>query len=104
MDDDDYQYQLFLKLMNETYDTTDPSYVVSKTVQLCAKKTVNQFGAKLIPVFYYVNFLLSYLGNGLVLLIIYKHLPSSIFPVHWSCSYKCDRTFPEVKKTLKSDI
>ncbi|MED6284432.1 hypothetical protein CHARACLAT_019123 [Characodon lateralis] len=26
-DDDDYQYQLFLKLMNETDDTTDPSYV-----------------------------------------------------------------------------
>ncbi|XP_047225377.1 C-C chemokine receptor type 3-like isoform X3 [Girardinichthys multiradiatus] len=72
MDDDDYNYQLFL-LMNETNDTTDPSYVVSKTVQLCAKKTVNQFGAKLIPVFYFVNFLLSYLGNGLVLLIIYKY-------------------------------
>ncbi|KAK5599117.1 hypothetical protein CRENBAI_025844 [Crenichthys baileyi] len=72
MDDDDYQYQLFLNLRNETDDTTDPSYVVSKTVQLCAKTTVNQFGAKLIPVFYFVNFLLSYLGNGLVLLIIYN--------------------------------
>ncbi|XP_072220301.1 chemokine (C-C motif) receptor 12a [Leuresthes tenuis] len=71
--DDESQYQLFLDLFNETYDTTDPSYVVSKNVQLCAKKTVNQFGAKFIPVFYTVNFLLSYLGNGLVLLVIYKY-------------------------------
>lgn len=73
MSDDEDQYQLFLELLNETSNTTDLSYVVSNTVQLCAKKTVNQFGARFIPVFYYVNFLLSYLGNGLVLFIIYKY-------------------------------
>ncbi|XP_007544177.1 chemokine (C-C motif) receptor 12a [Poecilia latipinna] len=70
MDDDDYNYLLYLQNMNTT---EDPSHVVSELVQLCAKKTVNIFGAKLIPVFYYVNFLLSYLGNGLVLLIIFKY-------------------------------
>ncbi|XP_038574745.1 C-C chemokine receptor type 3-like isoform X2 [Micropterus salmoides] len=70
---DNEQYKLFLELFNETYDTTDPSYVVSNSVQLCAKKTLNQFGARFIPVFYYTNFLLSYLGNGLVLFIIYKY-------------------------------
>lgn len=73
MNNDDDQYQLFLDLLNETYDTTDPTYVVSKTGQFCGKTSVNQFGATFIPVFYYVNFLLSYLGNGLVLFIIYKY-------------------------------
>lgn len=73
MSDDEDQYQLFWDLLNETYDTTDPSYVVSKTVRLCAKTPVNHFGAKFIPFFYYVNFLLSYIGNGLVLFIIYKY-------------------------------
>ncbi|XP_013875810.1 chemokine (C-C motif) receptor 12a [Austrofundulus limnaeus] len=72
-DDDDYQYKLFLDLLNEISNTTEPSYVVSKTVQLCTKQSVNQFGAKFIPVFYYVNFLLSSIGNGLVLLIICKY-------------------------------
>uniref|UniRef100_A0A1A8SHB0 G-protein coupled receptors family 1 profile domain-containing protein n=1 Tax=Nothobranchius rachovii TaxID=451742 RepID=A0A1A8SHB0_9TELE len=71
-DDDDYQYWLFQKLLNETENTTDPSYVVSKTVQLCEKNTVNQFGATVIPAFYCVSFILSSIGNGLVLLIIYK--------------------------------
>ncbi|KAM6918515.1 C-C chemokine receptor type 3-like [Xenentodon cancila] len=52
---------------------TDANYVVSKTVQLCTKETVNEFGARFIPVFYYVNFALSYLGNGLVLFIIHKY-------------------------------
>lgn len=73
MSDDDNQYLLFLDLLNETYDTTDLSYVVSNSVRICAKKTLNEFGANFIPVFYYVNFLLSYLGNGLVLFIIYKY-------------------------------
>lgn len=70
---DDDQYQEFMKLYNETDGTTEPSYVVSDSVKLCEKDSVNQFGAKLIPMFYYVNFLLSYFGNGLVLLIIYKY-------------------------------
>ncbi|XP_017295603.1 chemokine (C-C motif) receptor 12a [Kryptolebias marmoratus] len=72
-DDNDSDYWLFLELLNQTYNMTDPTYVESKTVKLCTKKAVNQFGAKLIPVFYYVNFLLSFIGNGLVLLIIYKY-------------------------------
>ncbi|XP_071770170.1 chemokine (C-C motif) receptor 12a [Centroberyx gerrardi] len=72
MEDNSDQYQLFLTLFNDSYDTTDSSYVVSELVQLCSKTKVNQFGANFIPLFYYVNFLLSYLGNGLVLFIIYK--------------------------------
>ncbi|XP_034412222.1 chemokine (C-C motif) receptor 12a [Cyclopterus lumpus] len=67
------QYLMFKDLFDEPYNMTDPSYVVSETVQLCAKQAVNQFGARFIPVFYYTNFLLSYLGNGLVLYIIYKY-------------------------------
>lgn len=62
-----------LDFFNYTDDTTDPSYVVSKTVQLCTTKALNEFGARFIPVLYYVNFILSYLGNGLVLYIIYKY-------------------------------
>ncbi|XP_070701274.1 chemokine (C-C motif) receptor 12a [Pempheris klunzingeri] len=73
MSDDEDQYLIFLDLFNETYDTTDTSYVVNDPVMLCGKQTVNQFGARFIPVFYYVMFLLSYLGNGLVLFIIYKY-------------------------------
>lgn len=72
-DDEDDQYLDFLAFLNETDDTTDPSYLVSKTVRLCQKTAVNQFGAKLIPTFYFINFCLSYLGNGLVLFIIYKY-------------------------------
>nr|AEP60127.1 CC chemokine receptor 3 [Scophthalmus maximus] len=72
MNDDEDQYQNFLDLFNDT-STTDPSYVVSKTVTICTKQAINNFGARFIPVFYYVNFLLSYLGNGLVLFIIYKY-------------------------------
>uniref|UniRef100_A0A1A7X852 G-protein coupled receptors family 1 profile domain-containing protein n=1 Tax=Iconisemion striatum TaxID=60296 RepID=A0A1A7X852_9TELE len=73
MDDDDDQYGLFLLMLSENENTTDPSYVVSKTVQLCEKNTVNHFGAMIIPVFYCVSFVLSSIGNGLVLLIIYKY-------------------------------
>ncbi|XP_033960946.1 C-C chemokine receptor type 8-like [Pseudochaenichthys georgianus] len=67
--DDDY---LAFKEMYEANSSTDPSYVLSESVKLCSKQAVNQFGARLIPVFYYTIFLLSYLGNGLVLFIIYK--------------------------------
>ncbi|XP_044075912.1 chemokine (C-C motif) receptor 12a [Siniperca chuatsi] len=73
MSDEEDQYRNFLELFNTTYDTTDMSYVVSNRVHFCAQTTVNQFGARFIPVFYYVNFLLSFLGNGLVLFIIYKY-------------------------------
>ncbi|XP_068427268.1 chemokine (C-C motif) receptor 12a [Clinocottus analis] len=67
------QYLLFKELSDESENTTDPSYVVSKSVLLCPKQAVNQFGARFIPVIYFTNFLLSYLGNGLVLFIIYKY-------------------------------
>uniref|UniRef100_A0A3Q4C096 G-protein coupled receptors family 1 profile domain-containing protein n=1 Tax=Mola mola TaxID=94237 RepID=A0A3Q4C096_MOLML len=67
------RFLLFLQLFNETANSTDVSYVVSSPVQYCSKEAVNQFGARIIPVFYCVNFLLSYLGNGLVLFIIFKY-------------------------------
>ncbi|XP_070830738.1 C-C chemokine receptor type 3-like [Chaetodon trifascialis] len=73
MGNEEDHYLLFLELLNETDNTTDLSYVVSNAAQLCSKKILNQFGARFIPVFYYANFLLSYLGNGLVLFIIYKY-------------------------------
>lgn len=73
MEDDGYNYALFLDLFNSSYDMTDPTYVVSSVVKLCSKTAVNEFGAKFIPIFYYVNFALSYLGNGLVLYVIYKY-------------------------------
>ncbi|XP_018551477.1 LOW QUALITY PROTEIN: chemokine (C-C motif) receptor 12a [Lates calcarifer] len=73
MDNDENSFKDFLNLLDDEENTTDPSYVISETVKFCTKTTVNEFGARFIPVFYYVNFLLSYLGNGLVLFIIYKY-------------------------------
>ncbi|GAA6231453.1 C-C chemokine receptor type 3-like [Lates japonicus] len=73
MDNDENPFKDFLDLLGDGENTTDPSYVISETVKFCTKTTVNEFGARFIPVFYYVNFLLSYLGNGLVLFIIYKY-------------------------------
>ena len=64
-------YDLYLKMLNDT-NTIDPSYVGSEPVKICSKERVNYFGATFIPVFYDVIFILSYLGNGLVLFIIYK--------------------------------
>lgn len=57
----------------EGENSTDMSYVDTAPVILCSNEGLNQFGAKVIPIFYYTNFLLSYLGNGLVLFIIYKY-------------------------------
>lgn len=73
MDSEDYEYWLFKQLLNDTSNTSDPSYVVSGNVQLCPKTHLNAFGSRIIPIFYYANFLLSYIGNGLVLFIIYKY-------------------------------
>ncbi|KAM9349987.1 C-C chemokine receptor type 3-like [Symphorus nematophorus] len=73
MDTSKDSFQEFLGLWDDYGNTTDGSYVVSNPVQLCSKAAVNEFGARIIPVFYYVNFLLSYLGNGIVLFIIYKY-------------------------------
>ncbi|KAG7236666.1 hypothetical protein INR49_000647 [Caranx melampygus] len=72
MDLEEDPYDIFLQYLDEN-STFDPSYVVSGPVQLCSKTSVNKFGARFIPIFYYVNFLLSYLGNGLVLFIIFKY-------------------------------
>lgn len=69
----DEEYLLFQRLLNDTANTSEPGYVVDELVRLCPSTGVNHFGARIIPVFYYVNFLLSYLGNGLVLFIIYKY-------------------------------
>ncbi|XP_056149306.1 chemokine (C-C motif) receptor 12a [Lampris incognitus] len=65
-------YDTFLRLLNYSDNSSDPSYTVSEFVQFCPKADVNQFGAKFMPLFYYINFVLSYLGNGLILVIIYK--------------------------------
>lgn len=73
MSSEDDQYQLFLELFNDNANVTNLSYVVTGSVKFCTKEAVNNFGAKFIPAFYYANFLLSYLGNGLVLFIIYKY-------------------------------
>lgn len=69
----DDEYAIFREMWLEAENTTDPSYVVSNSVRLCTTENVNEFGAKFIPGFYFANFLLSYLGNSLVLLIIYKY-------------------------------
>lgn len=71
--DSENWFELYEQLLNNTANTSDPWYVVSGNVQLCPRTNVNAFGAKIIPVFYFVNFLLSYVGNGLVLFIIYKY-------------------------------
>ncbi|XP_061696410.1 C-C chemokine receptor type 3-like [Syngnathoides biaculeatus] len=72
METDSDQYSLLWELLNMTV-TYDPSYVDSNSVKHCRKSSINDFGSKFNPVFCYVNFLLSYLGNGLVLYIIYKY-------------------------------
>lgn len=68
---DDILY--ILNMFNESENTSDPNYVVSETVHYCPKEALNEFGAKLIPFFYFSVFILGYLGNGLVLLILYKY-------------------------------
>lgn len=70
MEYEDDQYSEFMELLKETPNITD---FVTDTVKLCTHEAVNNFGARLIPAFYYANFILSYLGNGLVLFIIYKY-------------------------------
>ncbi|XP_034744474.1 chemokine (C-C motif) receptor 12a [Etheostoma cragini] len=72
-DGDSYQNFKDLFYLYGANDTTDPSYVIEGIARLCDKQQVNKFGATFIPLFYYSNFLLSFLGNGLVLFIIYKY-------------------------------
>ncbi|XP_064202169.1 chemokine (C-C motif) receptor 12a [Anguilla rostrata] len=49
------------------------NYVVDRAVTLCDKTEVNRFASHFMPTFYYAIFLLSLLGNGLVLCTIYKY-------------------------------
>lgn len=68
MADDEYDENFF--------DDTSPTIlysVVTGEVRLCDKSNVYEFGAAYLPAFYYTNFLLSFVGNGLVLYIIYKY-------------------------------
>ncbi|KAL6468167.1 hypothetical protein MHYP_G00238440 [Metynnis hypsauchen] len=57
---------------NDSEYISTEEYITDKEVPLCVKTDVNHFGAYFIPAFYYMNFLLSILGNSLVLCIIYK--------------------------------
>lgn len=67
---DDYSYvDSFFQDDNDT----ETENVVSVVVPLCKKSDVIQFGAEFLPAFYYTNFLLSLVGNGLVLCIIYRY-------------------------------
>lgn len=68
MDEDKY-IDDFFDYANETYDS---GYVTDEEVVLCTTTSVNHFGAAFMPTFYYLNFLLSLVGNSLVLWIIYK--------------------------------
>lgn len=54
-------------------NATEPPYVVSEAVKLCPKTDVNEFGATFNAVFYYATFVLGFLGNGLVLFILFKY-------------------------------
>lgn len=71
------EYKDFLDLFSDEndmdYNYTDPIYVVDKVVNFCVTADVNRFGAKFTPILYTINFLLSIIGNGLVLCIIYKY-------------------------------
>ncbi|XP_076837353.1 chemokine (C-C motif) receptor 12a [Brachyhypopomus gauderio] len=67
-EDDSYLDNFF----NDSMYAVDGEYVTDNEVSLCVKTDVKQFGAVFIPTFYYMNFLLSMVGNGLVLCIIYK--------------------------------
>ncbi|XP_031416037.1 chemokine (C-C motif) receptor 12a [Clupea harengus] len=76
MDSDiDTNYEDFLNFLagNDSYVETNLGYVESGHVRLCQKMDVVHFGAKYLPPFFYMNFIISILGNGLVLYIIYKY-------------------------------
>lgn len=64
---DDY-YSFFEEANNTVIENA-----VNADVPLCKKSDVIQFGAVFLPAFYYTNFLLSLVGNGLVLCIIYRY-------------------------------
>ncbi|XP_016308598.1 C-C chemokine receptor type 4-like [Sinocyclocheilus anshuiensis] len=70
---DEYDDNDWFSFFNGSNDTGYEDTVVSEEVHLCKKSDVIQFGAAFLPAFYYTNFLLSLVGNGLVLCIIYKY-------------------------------
>ncbi|XP_073705391.1 chemokine (C-C motif) receptor 12a [Garra rufa] len=70
---DNYDYYDLENFFNGSNDTGYPESIVPEEVHLCKKNDVVQFGAAFLPTFYYANFLLSLVGNGLVLCIIYKY-------------------------------
>ncbi|XP_030219435.1 C-C chemokine receptor type 5-like isoform X2 [Gadus morhua] len=69
---DEQSYEYDEKKYLEMFNSENTSDVVIGLVQHCSTSHVNQFGSAIIPYFYYINFLLSYLGNWLVLFIIVK--------------------------------
>lgn len=69
-DMDDLSY--LLDMLEQSENSTEAGGILSDTVRLCPKTEVLEFGSRFIPVFYYSTFVLGYLGNGLVLLILHK--------------------------------
>ncbi|XP_036375168.1 C-C chemokine receptor type 3-like [Megalops cyprinoides] len=66
-------FEDILDFFNTTEYEGTGDYIKEEPVMLCDKTAVNHFGTRLLPTFYYVIFLFSLLGNGLVLCIIYKY-------------------------------
>ncbi|XP_059913862.1 C-C chemokine receptor type 4-like isoform X7 [Gadus macrocephalus] len=73
-DEQNYEYddEKYLEMFNNSENTSPTLCNGDDLVQYCSTSNVNQFGSAIIPYFYYINFLLSYLGNWLVLFIIVK--------------------------------
>ncbi|KAI7809934.1 chemokine (C-C motif) receptor 12a [Triplophysa rosa] len=71
MEDDEYYFGFFYNDSSQLM--VEESYVTSGEVILCEKTEVNGFGAALLPTLYSIIFVLSLVGNGLVLCIIYKY-------------------------------
>ncbi|XP_059913855.1 C-C chemokine receptor type 3-like isoform X4 [Gadus macrocephalus] len=69
---DNYDDKIYLDMLHNSENTSYPSYEVDGLVPHCFSASVTKFGSAFIPYFYYINFLLSYLGNWLVLFIIVK--------------------------------
>lgn len=69
-DIDDLSY--LLDLLEQSENSTEAADILQDPVRLCTKSEVMEFGSSFIPVFYYSTFVLGYLGNGLVLLILHK--------------------------------
>ncbi|XP_030631266.1 C-C chemokine receptor type 3-like [Chanos chanos] len=71
--EEDQDYYDFLQEYFSNSSSTSEDYIKEEQVTLCVKTDVLKFGEKFIPAFYYSNFLLALVGNGLVLCIIYKY-------------------------------